>query len=873
MIFTCILIVFTCAALGTIPTFGEERRTHAPFITRLNLGVLFDPHSVLDNSNTNWDYLLQIRKLGIPNLPLKITNPCQQVMFKNVTNNFHICTLYETLIGNYERQTSLLQKDIRLSIETAHTLLDSFNLNNDKNRIKRGLINVVGTGFRYLFGLATVKDVHKTVDLTKQIESEQEGVIQTLNKLKAQSVSQLNLQLRQNKNMIDRLKVTYNRTAIIQQELMTLSNTVKQTTTDLYDIMFMYSKYLLTYTALVNQRIAALTLLQTQALEYLQDIQLLMTTKISPRLIPVETVNDIFQTITARLSEERSTFFITNANPVQFYSNPNFFFYSSDEYIYINLKIALSSYQSTFEVYRVITIPLPLLNNQTTNLYTTYKLPTYLAISTDKNYYIEMSQEDYGTCSGTPIKQCKSNMAIRTTSIPSCALSIFNDNINRLTKICDSTLTTDKKITQQFIPLVDDSYFVTGPLDSTPWILTCDNQHHPLTTPCTLCVVTLPCRCSLTTQTLIIPKTAYTCDKESVKVSTLIQQFHINFNFLTNWYYNESVINTLTSHSFLNHTPNIQLPQIMSTLPQLTNNEILDYDRVDIDMRRLVTKMQNNKINMKLVTQDRFPYIHNSSSHTITAIIVYTFIGFTIILGLITLFLYIKIQNLNKLIMVLTASATALPRTNAMTLTHDWPIQEQTGITQILVPTTIMYSLGFIMTILSITVIIVTIKKGIKYVINYQSRHYNKNIIQTEILLELTTFTQTTTLHIITIPTHYSQITVQDCSISLYSVISNGFNSYLRLNWNKTILSIKGKFSSITLPDLIPIPILNKTLTEKIIYDPNVFSTLWIGMHGKYQAISITNKTEGEEEPVIQPSEVINICRIVKISSQQSDRQ
>ena len=118
--------------------------------------------------------------------------------------------------------------------------------------------------------------------------------------------------------MIDRLKVTYNRTATIQQELMTLSNAVKQTTTDLYDIMFMYSKYLLTYPALVNQRIAALTLLQTQALEYLQDIQLLMTTKISPRLIPVETVNDIFQTITARLSEERSTFFITNANAVQF---------------------------------------------------------------------------------------------------------------------------------------------------------------------------------------------------------------------------------------------------------------------------------------------------------------------------------------------------------------------------------------------------------------------------------------------------------------------------------------------------------------------------------------------------------------------------
>ena len=132
-------------------------------------------------------------------------------------------------------------------------------------------MNVVSKGFRYLFSLATVKDIHKKIHITKQIETEQEGVIQSLNKLKAQSVSQLSLQLRQNKNMIDRLRQTYNRTMIIQKELMTLSNTVRWMTTDLYDIMFTYNKYLLTCTALVNQRVAALTLLQTQALKYLQD--------------------------------------------------------------------------------------------------------------------------------------------------------------------------------------------------------------------------------------------------------------------------------------------------------------------------------------------------------------------------------------------------------------------------------------------------------------------------------------------------------------------------------------------------------------------------------------------------------------------------
>ena len=97
-----------------------------------------------------------------------------------------------------------------------------------------------------------------------------------------------------------------------------------------------------------------------------------MTAKISPRLVPIETINGIFQTITIRLSEERSTFFITNPNPVNFNYNSNFFFHSSDDYIYISLKISLSSYLSTFEIYKIITIPLPLVNNQSNNLYTMY---------------------------------------------------------------------------------------------------------------------------------------------------------------------------------------------------------------------------------------------------------------------------------------------------------------------------------------------------------------------------------------------------------------------------------------------------------------------------------------------------------------------
>ena len=90
----------------------------------------------------------------------------------------------------------------------------------------------------------------------------------------------------------------------------------------------------------------------------------------------------------------------------------------------------------------------------------------------------------------------------------------------------------------------------------------------------------------------------------------------------------------------------------------------------------------------------------------------------------------------------------------------------------------------------------------------------------------------------------------------------NCLTSYIRLNWNKTTLPVKGKFAKITLPDQIQVSTLNKEITQQIKYDSHLFATLWIGMHGRNHAIpiSINNRAErGEEsnDPGIQSSEVI----------------
>ena len=81
--------------------FNEQGRNITKLITRLNLGVLFNLVAILDNSNTYCHYYLEIRKLFIPKLPLKITNPCKQYIMNNVTKprlDYVYCAIHLHLI-------------------------------------------------------------------------------------------------------------------------------------------------------------------------------------------------------------------------------------------------------------------------------------------------------------------------------------------------------------------------------------------------------------------------------------------------------------------------------------------------------------------------------------------------------------------------------------------------------------------------------------------------------------------------------------------------------------------------------------------------------------------------------------------------------
>ena len=176
-------------------------------------------------------------------------------------------------------------------------------------------VDVIGDAFKYLFGTATIKDLHKTTSIAKVLTHNIKLWGMILSFLK--TAAKFDFQLKQNKHLIDRLKRIYDRTTILQQEITSLTQTFQRTMKDSMNVMFTYKKFLVTYILLISQRIATLTLLQAQALEYLNDIELLITGNMSPCMLSSTQIRDMF---TKPLTDDHSSFFITDPDPTHFYS-------------------------------------------------------------------------------------------------------------------------------------------------------------------------------------------------------------------------------------------------------------------------------------------------------------------------------------------------------------------------------------------------------------------------------------------------------------------------------------------------------------------------------------------------------------------------
>ena len=132
------------------------------------------------------------------------------------------------------------------------------------------------------------------------------------------------------------------------------------------------------------------------------------------------------------------SFQLAHEDIVNYYSLQDITYVRKNGYLYITVKIPLSSTNTIFTVYRIHSVPITLsLTNAETSIMN-FDRP-YFAISNDRLFYI-LSESEFALCKGKMLRRCSQSLLMKETSSTSCALALFLDDSKLIANLCDFTL-------------------------------------------------------------------------------------------------------------------------------------------------------------------------------------------------------------------------------------------------------------------------------------------------------------------------------------------------------------------------------------------------------------------------------------------------
>ena len=135
-------------------------------------------------------------------------------------------------------------------------------------------------------------------------------------------------------------------------------------------------------------------LLQLQAC-----IQSLVEGRISPFLIPKHDFAHTLDQIQANLTRYYPGFYLTHLHLAYYYTTPYFMFTRNHSSLYITLRFPVSSYAQPLQLYKIISLPIPVTSNTSLKHATQLlDLPQYLALTYQHDYYLSLYSSDSRYC-------------------------------------------------------------------------------------------------------------------------------------------------------------------------------------------------------------------------------------------------------------------------------------------------------------------------------------------------------------------------------------------------------------------------------------------------------------------------------------------
>lgn len=341
-----------------------------------------------------------------------------------------------------------LHKDVHMINDTLWSIKDNFedyrSMRSNDKRNKRSLLPIIGQISSVLFGTLTEDDLNKINNNVRLLHENQVNIIHDLE----QSMTLLNL---------SRVQISENRRAIIDVVIcirklhMKMSKIKEQLSLKITDLEQFVSSYF--QFKLIIEEIKQAS---QDAMLYLgnlrNEINHLTLNKLSPSTISPKDLKMLLTDIREHIPET----FKLPVNPAEniwYYYHTLFCnTYLSDQ-IVIVLDIPLLDVRSTFDIYKIYNLPLPLHNvtlksQQSLNMVAQYKLDAdALMIDKTKTKYALLSIDEFKQCNNKQLNYCQLMNALYPVNLSkSCTVALFLKRGKNIKHYCENTVRLDTRL-------------------------------------------------------------------------------------------------------------------------------------------------------------------------------------------------------------------------------------------------------------------------------------------------------------------------------------------------------------------------------------------------------------------------------------------
>ena len=409
----------------------------------------------------------------------------------------------DTLVHNMDANIIMTMKNIK------HFLQDPIN-----SRPKRAILSFLGELFKTIFGSATTKDIDAIMNIIAQLEA-RIGVLADVNVKTAQGLHDA---AQQHQAFID---VYVKEQDAVDEALLNITQTVDlwsdDFSTTLTSLQVEQDGHAAQSAILSAQTVVLLArLAYHQGLAKVEtSLRLLSTGTLAPDMIRPTELAEKLKQLDIQLKDSNAGAEVTVMDTAYYYSQPVALYTYSRTHLYIHLNIIISSTDSAFNIFQILTTDVPINTEDTNSTGSTIMVSStdFLAVNNARTLYMEMTTADLHACHGQILRVCSRTIPRIRSDKPTCHMATFTNDQEAMLRLCTFHVQPLKPRQTRAIALDKDRYLITTNIPV--YHIICHHKTPTSRMASAYAVVGVPCRCHLQFDGLYLPNTMIPCNSSS----------------------------------------------------------------------------------------------------------------------------------------------------------------------------------------------------------------------------------------------------------------------------------------------------------------------------------------------------------------------